>query len=218
VTSSTAPADPVGIEPNPTAEDHAAALAARRADPRYQRLLTAVRHAAQDGYDGVSMRKVATASRLSLATIYEFCPSKNQLIAEAHADRMERFRTRLAQTPPDGATAEARVLAVVHGMVDTLERDEVVTRTLMRALYSGDRGVAISRDAVTITYRAIIDGAIGDDSLDDRDAVIETLGFVLNAVILDWLMPGLTSDDSDAAHARGVLERAVHVLFRPAAR
>jgi AcrR family transcriptional regulator len=196
-----------------TAVDARDDIAAHRSDPRYLRLMQATRRAAKKGYESVSMRELAASTRMSLTTIYQFCPSKDQLIAEAHADRMERFRARLEAEPPRGQTADARVRRVVNDMVDTLEQDEVVTRTLMRALYSGDPGVAAGRAAVTASYRAIIDGAIGDDDLPDRDAVIETFGFVLDAVILDWLMPGLTSQGHDASYARGVLDRAVTVLF-----
>lgn len=188
-------------------------IAEHRRDPRYLRLLKATRKAARKGYEHVSMRDLAASTRMSLTTIYSFCASKDQLIAEAHADRMERFRERLEAHPPQGPTAADRVREVVDDMVDSLEQDEVVTRTLMRAIYSGDPGVAAGRNAVTESYRAIIEGAIGDDPLADRDAVIETFAYVLDAVILDWLMPGLTSADHDAQHARGVLDRAVAVLF-----
>ncbi len=188
-------------------------LALRRQDPRYLRLMAATRRAARKGYDSVSMRELASTTKMSLATIYGFCPSKDQLIAEAHADRMEHFRARLDEDPPQGTTAEERVQAVAHGMVDALEKDEVATRTLMRALYSGGPGVGASRLAVSATYRAIVDAAIGDEDIPDRAAVIETFGFVLNSVILDWLTPGLTSEGHDAAFAREALDQAIHVLL-----
>ena len=190
-------------------------LAQRRSDPRYLRLMSATRRAARRGYEGVSMRELAATTQMSLATMYGFCPSKDQLIAEAHADRMERFRARLDEDPPKGDTAEERVQAVAHGMVDTLEQDETATRTLMRALYSGGPGVGSSRLAVSATYRAIVDAAIGDEDIADRAAVIETFGFVLNSVILDWLTPGLTSEGHDAAFARQALDQAIHVLLGP---
>jgi len=188
-------------------------LAVRREDPRYLRLMSATRRAARKGYDAVSMRELASTTKMSLATIYSFCPSKDQLIAEAHADRMEHFRTRLDEHPPPGKTAEERVQAVAHGMVDALEKDETATRTLMQALYSGGPGVGTSRLATSATYRAIIDAAIGDEDIPDRAAVIETFGFVLNSVILDWLTPGLTSEGHDAAFAREALDQAIHVLL-----
>jgi AcrR family transcriptional regulator len=175
--------------------------------------MAATRRAARKGYDGVSMRELASTTKMSLATIYGFCPSKDQLIAEAHADRMEHFRARLDEDPPQGRTAEERVQAVAEGMVDALEKDEVATRTLMRALYSGGPGVGASRLAVSATYRAIVDAAIGDEDIPDRAAVIETFGFVLNSVILDWLTPGLTSEGHDAAFAREALDQAIHVLL-----
>ncbi len=207
------PEDEDGAIDLDASDDPADDLAVRRQDPRYLRLMAATRRAARQGYDGVSMRELASVTKMSLATIYSFCPSKDQLIAEAHADRMEHFRTRLDEHPPPGATAELRVQAVAHGMVDALEKDETATRTLMRALYSGGPGVGASRTAVSATYRSIIDAAIGDEDIPDRAAVIETFGFVVNSVILDWLTPGLTSEGHDAAFARNALDQAIHVLF-----
>ena len=54
-------------------------LDTRRADPRYQRLMAATREAAGRGYDEVSMRALAKATRMSLTTIYQYCSSKDHL-------------------------------------------------------------------------------------------------------------------------------------------
>ena len=189
------------------------ALAARRHDPRYLELMKATRQAARKGYDGVSMRDLAAATSMSLSTIYGYCSSKDQLIAEAHADRMELFRARIEEAPPLGATAADRVREVIGQMVDSMENDDAVTRTMMRALYSGQPGVGPSRAAAASSYRAMIDIAVGADEIDERDAVIETLAFVLDAVILDWLVPGLTSEGHYTDEARRVLNQAIRLLF-----
>jgi hypothetical protein len=77
---------------------------ARRADPRYHRLMEATRAAAAHGYDAVSMRALAAEAQMSLTTVYQFCSSKDHLIAEAHAERMVAMRERVAQKPPKGRT------------------------------------------------------------------------------------------------------------------
>ena len=73
--------------------------AARRADPRYQRLMEATRAAARNGYDAVSMRDLAETCRMSMTTIYQFCRSKDQLIAEAHIDNLDAVRDQLMARP-----------------------------------------------------------------------------------------------------------------------
>jgi AcrR family transcriptional regulator len=184
------------------------ALAARRADPRYQRLMEATRAAARNGYDAVSMRELAETCRLSMTTIYQFCGSKDQLIAEAHASNMEQWRQRLAARPPRGATAEARVMQVMSSYVRALSAEGPLTRTLMRAMYSPDPRVASTRAGMTSTFAGLIDLAIGDVDVSDRPAIISTLGHVVDSVVLNWL-----SGRYDANWAKAELEATVHVLL-----
>ena len=69
------------------------------------------------------MRELANLMHMSLSTIYQLGGSKDQLIAEAHADRMAKFREALHRKPPRGATAEDRVRNVLRQYVSTLDRD-----------------------------------------------------------------------------------------------
>jgi AcrR family transcriptional regulator len=183
-------------------------LETRRRDPRYQRLMAATREAARGGYDAVSMRELAEASRVSLTTVYQFCSSKDHLIAEAHLEVMEEFRTALSKGPRKGKTAEERVRRVIKGMVNALERDEPLTRTLMRAMYSLDSGVAEVNRSVAGGFTAMVETAIGDEQIANRDAVIETLGRVIDSAIYGWLARG-----DDVARVQQTLLQAVHVLL-----
>ena len=182
-------------------------LAARRADPRYQRLMKATREAARRGYDAVSMRELAETCRLSMTTIYQFCRSKDHLIAEAHLSNMEAFRTRISARPPRGATAEARVLSVMRSFAKALD-DEPLSRTVMRAMYSVDPEAGHAQASVNTVFTSMLDAAIGDDVIANREATITTLGHVVDSVILGWLARG-----HDTAWVRRELEVAVHVLF-----
>ena len=184
------------------------ALAARRDDPRYQRLMEATRDAARNGYDAVSMRELAETCRVSMTTIYQFCRSKDQLIAEAHLSSLQAWRDRLAARPPRGATAEDRVLQVMRSYAKALEQDETLSRTMMRAMYSLDPDAGASRASVSGTYVALIDAAIGEEEIEDRDALIGTLGHVIDSVILGWI-----THRHDVAWVRTELEAAVRVLF-----
>ncbi|MCU0273523.1 MAG: TetR family transcriptional regulator [Acidimicrobiales bacterium] len=177
-------------------------------DPRLVRLLSAARRAAGKGYEAVSMRELAAETRMSLSTIYELVGSKDELIAMAHAGGMERLREELAMRPPRGATPEARVRAVVRRLADSLEHDEVRTRALMRALYSPEPRIRTSIESVGGSFGAIIDAAIGDAEIPDRDDVVDLLGHVVNSVIVSWLNGRL-----DVAGVRRKLDRAVHTVL-----
>ena len=157
----------------------------------------------------MSIRELAETCRMSMTTIYQFCRSKDRLIAEAHLENMEGFRRRLAAHPPRGATAEERVRGVMRSFVKALVVDEVLTRTLMRAMYSLDPEVGEARMSVGNAYRTMIDAAIGDDELADRDAVIGTLGHVIDDAILNWL---IGRHDADWVH--GELDATVRTLMR----
>jgi AcrR family transcriptional regulator len=181
----------------------------RRDDPRYQRLIDATRELARKGYDAVSMRELANLTHMSLTTIYQLGGSKDQLIAEAHADRMEHFREQLRRRPPRGATAEARIKGVVRGYVTALDRDRERTLAMMRAFYALPVADSESRISVGATYESIIDAAVGDEDVPDRTQVIDTLGHVMNSAILAWM-----NGTRDAAGVQRILDDAVHVLFR----
>jgi AcrR family transcriptional regulator len=171
--------------------------------------MEATRAAARNGYDSVSMRELAETCRISMTTIYQFCRSKDQLIAEAHLATMEGFRSRLAATPPRGATAEQRLLIVVRSFAKALVVDEQVSRTLMRAVYSVDPAVIPTRAALGATTSTMFDAAIGDADMEDRSAVVATLGHVIDSVIFNWL-----TRSHDATWVRTELETAVRALLR----
>jgi AcrR family transcriptional regulator len=189
--------------------DRDSAMEAKRADPRYQRLMEATRAAARRGYDAVSMRELAETCRLSMKTIYKFCRSKDQLIAEAHLEGMMDFRSRVAAHPPVADTAELRVQSVVRSFANALEVDELRSRAMLRALYSLDSEAGELRAQVSESFATIIDAAIGDTPIADRRAVINSLAHVMDSVIGIWL-----ARRGDGAWVRHELEAAVRVLVR----
>lgn len=179
-------------------------------DTRYERLLRATRRAAGEGYDAVTMRRLAAETRMSLAKIYEFAGSKDELIARAHTDGMAALQADLERRPPGHTTAAARIAAALDRFADALEQDETRTRTLMRAMYSADPKVGRPMGTMGSTFGSIIDAAIGPATVADRDARVEILGDVVNSAILQWLHGRL-----DGAGVRARLRRASKVIFDP---
>jgi AcrR family transcriptional regulator len=187
-------------------------IAVKREDPRYQRLLAATRVAASTGYENVSMRELAESCHISLRTIYrDFCRSKDQLIAEAHLDGLDAFRDRLKQQPPAGESATERVIQVMRAFTNALESDETRSRTMLRALYGPEAGGAGQRSLVGGVFSGIVEVALaGEVDESRREAVISTLGHVLNSAILGWLNRG-----QDVAWVNGQVESSVRLLFDP---
>ena len=177
-------------------------------DERFVRLMRATRRAAGEGYDAVTMRRLAAEARMSLAKIYEYAGSKDELIALAHLGGMASLRNDIEQRPPEGGSVADRVSRALDRFADALENDEVRTRTLMRAMYSADPKVGGSMGTMGSTFGAIIDAAIGPEEVVDHDAKVEILGDVVNSAILQWLHERL-----DGAGVRERLRRAVGVLF-----
>lgn len=187
-------------------------LASRRADPRYQRLIAATRRAARGGYDAVSMRDLAREAQVSMTTVYQFCGSKDHLIAEAHLEWMESFRQQMLDRPPRGRTAAARVRTYIRQITDAWENQPVLTMTLQRAVYAVDPGARAVKAASGAAYRDIMDAAIGDEEVTDRDTVIEILGHVIDSVTYGWVCGHHTSEEG-----RRILDRTVKRLL-PSAR
>jgi AcrR family transcriptional regulator len=177
------------------AQTTSAPLPSAHDDPRYQRLLEATREASQRGYDAVQMRDLAATTRMSLATIYQFCSSKDDLIAQAHVAWIQKFRADLDRRPAKGDTAAARVTDVLSRFTASMERNHELARTVMRALYAPEPSVEVSRMAVSAIYGEIVDAAIGDEPVEQRAIVIETLGHVMNSVMLQWANAGITAAD-----------------------
>ena len=177
-------------------------------DARYQRLMVATREAAQRGYDAVQMRDLASSARMSLQTIYQYCSSKDHLIAEAHVDWIGAFRQDLLTRPPKGETAADRVTVVLRRIARSLERNAELTATILRALYSPEPAVQQSRHSVDETWQAIIDAAIGDDEVPHRAEAVEVIGHVTNSVMAQWVTRSLT-----AAEAGDVLERVARLVL-----
>jgi TetR/AcrR family transcriptional regulator, cholesterol catabolism regulator len=172
--------------------------------------MAATREAARGGYESVSMRELAEVTRMSLTSVYGFCSSKDHLIAEAHLEGMEEFRRMLAGGRRRSGTLEQRLLRVMRGIANGLDQDEVLARTLMRAMYSFDAGVAEVNRAVGGMYHDMLEQAIGDDEIAERFAVIETLGRVVDSAVYGWLARG-----ESVARVRATLEQAVRLLVRP---
>jgi len=94
---------------------------------------------------------------------------------------------------------------VLSRFTASMERNHELARTVMRALYSPEPSVEVSRMAVSAIYGDVIDNAIGDAAVPHRAVVIETLGHVMNSVMLQWSNGGATAAEGADALRRTAL-------------
>jgi AcrR family transcriptional regulator len=182
--------------------------AAETAQRRRRLIEAAVALAAEGGYDAVQMRDVAARAEVALGTLYRHYSSKDQLLLAAMAAQADALRGRLEQRPPKGASPAERVAEGLRRACNALERQPTVTSAMVTAMSSTDGDAAPLKQAVQDSLRRMIAGAIGDDPVDDLDAIVKVLGHVWFAALAFWVggmtEPGVMADD---------LERAAHLLL-----
>jgi AcrR family transcriptional regulator len=75
------------------------------------------------GYEAVQMREIARVAGVSLATLYRYYSSKDDLILAAAAGEMQKLRRNVNQHPPRERTAHGRAAAVFIRAFRALERN-----------------------------------------------------------------------------------------------
>ena len=202
--AATLPSTPGSTPSRRAGGTRAAETAARR-----RRLIdAAVGLAAEGGYEAVQMRDVAARAEVALGTLYRHYSSKDQLLLAALAAQADTLRCRLEQRPPRGNTPATRVAEGLRRACRALEREPRVTAAMVTAMSSTDGEVAPAKHSVQESLRGMIAGAIGNDPVDDLDAIVNVLGHVWFAALAFWV-GGMTESGAMADD----LERAAHLLL-----
>ena len=156
----------------------------------------------------MQMRDVAARAEVALGTLYRHYSSKDQLLLAALAAQADTLRCRLEQRPPRGNTPATRVAEGLRRACRALEREPRVTAAMVTAMSSTDGEVAPAKHSVQESLRGMIAGAIGNDPVDDLDAIVNVLGHVWFAALAFWV-GGMTESGAMADD----LERAAHLLL-----
>lgn len=158
---------------------------------RRERILEATMElATEGGFHGVQMRDVAERADVALGTLYRYFPSKIHLLVGSLRQEIDRLRTGVERRPPQGDTAEERVLAVLYRATRALERNPRYTGAVMRALMSGEADT--TQDAATVSsnmdemiVRAI--RADEDSVIEDEWPIARVLQQVWSSSLMNWL-------------------------------
>lgn len=169
-------------------------------DPRTQRIIdTAIDLAERDGYGAVRLRDVASQADVALGTVYRRFSSKEDILVAALEQEIERLAVEVGSVPPEGDTALTRLDAFFRLGTQRLLAKPNLARALLRAVASGDEGVAERVASFHSVMTDMIIAALhhGDpDSATDDECVA---AFVLQQVYFTSLVGwsgGLHDEDS----------------------
>jgi AcrR family transcriptional regulator len=158
---------------------------------RRERILAAAREIIADrGYQGLTMRDLAAASRVTVPTLYNLIGGKDAVLFAAVEEQTERF-VRAIESSRGGSPA-AGAIAVVDASVRELLRLPRYYRTLLRLLQTSDAAEPASREvnrALSEQFARAIEalGNTGDlAAWVDHKALADRLGAHLGLASLQW--------------------------------
>jgi AcrR family transcriptional regulator len=153
---------------------------------------------AREGYEGLSMSRLAQEAQISKALLYHYFPSKRRLFEAALAEGAEELRLR---TEPDPARPPAEQLArTLEAFLEWVQERPAAFATLLESAGSGEVR-EIMADVRSTTAARILAGLGADGTRPaTRAAVHGWLGF-LDGAILDWI----AHDDLSREELHGML-------------
>jgi AcrR family transcriptional regulator len=163
----------------------------------------ALRHFAEHGYDGTSMRHIAADAGITIATLYFHCSTKEQLLFDVLETQMrqllEGLDIALGAAPADWSK---RLAVAIRFHIQYVTRDEAgasISTSELRGL-SGelrDRHLA-TRDTYERRFRQLLEGGIAAGEFRPVDVPVITAGILgIGLSVGRWYRPGgrLTPDE-----------------------
>lgn len=193
----------------------------RAVEERARRIVeTAVELAEKGGFEAVRLRDVASHAGVALGTLYRRFRSKEDLLLAALELEMAELDRRVAQRPPQGATALARVTSFFTMTTRALCRRPNLARALLRSVASGEPELTQKvagfhtgmEELITLALRG--EEASRSDALptDEERTLAFTLQLVWFASLVGWA-GGLHGQSGVIDHTRA----AAKLLLRESA-
>ena len=174
---------------------------------RSRMLDSAMRLAADGGYDAVQMREVADGAGVALGTLYRYFPSKVHLLVAALANQFEAAEAITASRPIVGATAHERVMKILGRTTVALQKQPQLTEALVRSFMFADASVLEEIERVGNSLTRMIARAIAG-SPDHNQATAEEAA--ITRVIADVWLSTLVSW-ANGRSAADEVEKSMHV-------
>jgi TetR/AcrR family transcriptional regulator, cholesterol catabolism regulator len=172
------------------------------------------------GYDAVQVRAVAKRARVSQSTIYNFFPTRHELIATAVGRWMETNIYASVADPPPGMSLYERLMWVFRQVFEPWERNPRMLEAYCRARAGpgGSRLDLEGRAAVEPASLAML-SQLDPVYADDVSKILSNVAFAVMArfaageiavtdmlPLLDRTVLRLTADNAELAAAAGPLE------------
>jgi AcrR family transcriptional regulator len=166
-----------------------AALAAEPHDQRSRILDAALHLMAASGVHAMSMRRLADACGLNVATLYHYFPSKADLLHEVVAH--QRYDDLLAAVPPiatDAAPAE-RLAELLRWIWREMATQDDMWRLLLGESLRGDRDVMSAAADLTVTFERALRSWLAQllPELAEPDVVARVLRGLVYGFFIEYL-------------------------------
>ena len=161
------------------------------------------------GYDAVVMKAVADRSGVALATIYRWFASKDHLLTEVLLVWGATLSQSLTDDPPRDGNAADRVAAALGRVIDVAGSRPRLAAAVVEAMLTVDGGPLDAQGDFHQLMTSWIDAALGDDEVDEREAVTEVLEHVCFSTIIAF-----ATGRQDASDAKHQLASAARLLLR----
>jgi TetR/AcrR family transcriptional regulator, cholesterol catabolism regulator len=162
---------------DPTVESTRRRLTAKQADTVERLGRAAVDVLNREGFDGLTVRRVAAEAGVGAATAYTYFSSKEHLVAEV-------FWRRLAGAPPvshDSDDCATRVVDVLRHIALLMADEPEFAGAVTNALLGRDPDVEVLRQRIGRDIRERLAAALGPDTDDD---VIESLEMLYSGALV----------------------------------
>jgi AcrR family transcriptional regulator len=179
----------------------------RQMAERRQRILAAAREmVAARGYEALTMRELAQASRVTVPTLYNLIGGKEAVLAAAVEEQTARFLSRIERRR--GASPAARLLSVIDACTRELLALPAYYRTLLHLLYRAEAAGPVRArvdEALGGELASALAGIAGAGELvawAEERSLLRSLRSQLGASALAWAAGALSDADfpADAAY------------------
>ena len=199
--------------PPETAESPGGRLSTRQAARRQRLLDSALTLLEERDYERISVREVAEAAGVALATLYHYFPSKDHLFAEALVQWASTMGPDITRRPPNGATAAQRLEGTLLRAARAFERRPQLARLLTRFETSDEPYAHEALSRLDATTSDVYLDLLSDLPRDEALRVVRVLDAVFDSSLRAW-----SSGRASAADMRRAISDAVALVLgdRPA--
>lgn len=164
-----------------------------------------------DGFEGVSVRRVAALAGVSIGAVQHHFPTKDAMLGAAMDLAADRFRARLAERISPGMTAAEQLAELAVALISIDDRDISVTWLLRLARAAVDESTAARHRADWLVIEDLLRRSIAAaaPALDDRAAAVELLALLDGLACSVAVEPGRVSGAYAESIARNHVARVL---------